>query len=187
MEFVEQHRGDALEHRIVEDEPGENSLGDDFDARFARNLRAEAHPQAYGLADALVERRRHARGGGARGEPARFEHQDAAVLGPVFAGENERHARGLAGARRRHQHGGVVGAQRRGQIRQRGVDRQRGKVHVSTSERHSGARTKSANPESIVTTGAAGLQRQFCTGCDDEECAAQLSTAPCRIDGNFLY
>ncbi len=26
VEFVEQHRGDAVEHRIVEDEPGENRL-----------------------------------------------------------------------------------------------------------------------------------------------------------------
>ena len=32
MEFVEQDGGDAVEHRIVENEPGEDALGDDLDA-----------------------------------------------------------------------------------------------------------------------------------------------------------
>ena len=125
VEFVEQHRGDAVEHRIVEDEPGENSFGDDFDPGFARDFRAEAHPQAHGFADAFAQRMRHALGGGARGEPARLEHQDAAVFRPILAGKNERHPRRLAGAGRRHQHGRVARAQGRGQFRQRGVDRQR--------------------------------------------------------------
>ena len=108
VEFVEQHRGDAVEHRIVEDEPGENAFGDDFDAGLARDFRAEAHPQADRLADALAERLRHALGRGARGEPARLEHQDAAVFRPVLAGEHQRHPRGLAGAGRRHQHGRIA-------------------------------------------------------------------------------
>ena len=46
VEFVEQHRGDAVERRIVEDQPGEDALGDDLDAGLARHLGAEAHPQA---------------------------------------------------------------------------------------------------------------------------------------------
>ncbi len=108
VEFVEQHGSDAVEHRIVEDEPGENSLGDDFDAGLARDFGAEAHPQAYRVADAFAERRRHALGGGARGEPARLEHQDAAVFRPILAGQHQRHPRGLAGARRRHQHGRIT-------------------------------------------------------------------------------
>ena len=33
MEFVEQHGGDAVERRIVEDQPREHALGDDLDAR----------------------------------------------------------------------------------------------------------------------------------------------------------
>ncbi len=56
------------------------AFGDDLDAGLARNFRAEPHPQAHGLADAFAERLRHALGGGARGEPARFQHQDAAVF-----------------------------------------------------------------------------------------------------------
>ena len=133
VEFVEQHRGDAVEHRIVENEPGENSLGDDLDAGSARDLRAEAHPQANRFADALAQRRRHALGGGARGEPARLQHQDAAVFDPFLPGEDERHPRGLAGAGRRDQNGRVVRAQRRGQVGQCGVDRQRGKSTVSSN------------------------------------------------------
>ena len=35
MEFVEQDGGDAFEHRIVQDKPGEDALGDDFDAGLA--------------------------------------------------------------------------------------------------------------------------------------------------------
>ncbi len=129
MELVEHHRGDAVEHRVVEDEPGKNPFGDDFDAGFARDFRAEAHPQADRIADAFAQRMRHPLRGGARGEPARLQHQDAAVLRPILGGEHQRHPRGLAGAGRRHQHGGVVRAQGRGQAGQRGVDRKRWKIH----------------------------------------------------------
>ena len=38
VEFVEQHGGDALEHRIVEDKPGEHPFGDDFDPGSARDF-----------------------------------------------------------------------------------------------------------------------------------------------------
>ena len=141
VEFVEQYRGDAVEHRIVEHKPGENSFGNEFDPRPARNFGPEAHPQAHRVADALVKRRRHALRGRARGEPARLEHQDAAVFRPIFAGENKRHPRGLAGPGRRHQHRRMMRAQRRRQLRQRGVDRERGEVH-SLTLRHSGARTQ---------------------------------------------
>ena len=87
------------------------------------------------FADLFAERLRHALGGGARGEPARLEHQDAAVPDPVLFGEHQRHPRRLAGAGRRHQHGGIVRAQRRGQFRQGGVDRQRGIIHSVVQER----------------------------------------------------
>ena len=64
-------------------------------------------------------------GGGARGQPARLQHQDFLILRPRLVEQHQRHARGLAGARRRHQHGGVVRAQRRGEPRQRLVDGKR--------------------------------------------------------------
>ena len=93
------------------DEPRENALGDDFDPGAARDFRAEAHPQARPCrrraSPSVV---RHALGGGARGEPARLEHQDAALSSAPMASarEHQRHPRGLAGAGRRHQHGRIV-------------------------------------------------------------------------------
>ena len=77
VKFVEQHRADVREHGIVDDHARENALRDDLDAGLARDFRAEAHPQTHGFADRFVKIVRHARGGGARGEPARLEHQDA--------------------------------------------------------------------------------------------------------------
>ncbi len=74
MEFVEQHGGDAVERRIVEHQPREHAFGHHLDARALGNLRAEAHAQAHGVADLFAERRRHAAGGGARGEPTRLQH-----------------------------------------------------------------------------------------------------------------
>ena len=74
MEFVEQDRGDAFEHRVVENEPGEYALGDDLDPRARRHFRAEAHAQAHGLADLLAQRLGHALGGSPRRQPAGFQH-----------------------------------------------------------------------------------------------------------------
>jgi hypothetical protein len=105
VKFVEQHRGDTVEHRIVEDQPGENPLGDDFDPGLARHLRAEAHAKSDCLADALAERLGHPVGGSTRCDPARLEQENAASRDPRFVGQHQRHARRLAGARRRHQHG----------------------------------------------------------------------------------
>ena len=82
VEFVEQHRRDALERGIVEHHAREHALGHHLDAGLARHLRAEAHAIADGLADRFAERRRHARGRGARGEPARLQHDDLLALRP---------------------------------------------------------------------------------------------------------
>ena len=56
VEFVEQHRGDAVERRIVEDQPREDAFGHHLDPRLARHLRAEPNAQAHRLADALADR-----------------------------------------------------------------------------------------------------------------------------------
>ncbi len=129
VEFVEQHRGDALQFRIVEDQPREHALGDDLDPGLGRYLRAEAHAQAHRLTGAFAECLRHPVGGGARRDPARLEHEDLARR-PRLALKHQRHARGLAGTRRRDQHRDVAHAQRGGQRRQRIVDgKRRVEVH----------------------------------------------------------
>ena len=129
MEFVEQHRSDAVEHRIVEDEPGEDAFGDDLDAGLARHFRAEPYAQPNRLADALAQGLGHPLGGRPRRETPRFQDQDAAFLGPSFLRQYQRHFGGLTGAGRRHQHRGIARAQGAGEVRQRGIDRQRGKIH----------------------------------------------------------
>ena len=148
VEFIEQHRSHARERRIVDDHARENALGDDLDAGLARDFRAEAHAQAHGFANRLAKIVRHARSGGARGEPARLEHQNAAGLPrkprPWFRGKDQRHAGGFAGAGRRHQHRGIIAAQRRGQFRQCGVDGEGRGIHNFV--RHSGARTRVREP-----------------------------------------
>ena len=137
VKLIEQHRRDAFENGIVEDHAREHALGDDLDAGPARHFRAEAHAIADRLADLFAERRRHARSGGARREPARLEHEELHVLRPGLPGEHQRHTRGLAGARRGDQHGRVMGRERRRELRQHIVDRQRvGEVHQG-----SGAKT----------------------------------------------
>ena len=125
MEFVEQQCGDPVKRGIVEHHAREHALGDDLDAGAARHLRAEAHAIADGFADRLAERRRHARRRGAGGEASRLKDDDLLAVSPGLLRQHQRHARGLAGTRRRHQDGGIVGAQRCGEVRQGGVDRKR--------------------------------------------------------------
>ena len=72
-----------------------------------RNLRAEADAQADRVADLFAQRRRHARRRGARRQPARLQQQDLFIFRPRLVEKHQRHARGLAGAGRRHQHGGI--------------------------------------------------------------------------------
>ena len=108
VEFVEQHRADAGQFRVVQDLPGEDAFGDHLDPGLARNFRAEAHPIADGVAGALAQRRRHPLGAGARRDPPRLQHDDLLVAEPRRVEQRQRHPRGLAGAGRRHQHRGVV-------------------------------------------------------------------------------
>ena len=126
--FVEQHAGDALERRIVEDHAREDAFGDDLDARSRRDFRFEAHPQADRFADILAERRRHAARRRAGGETSRLQQNELAALRPVGVEQRERHARGLAGAGRRDDDKIGRRLKRRADLRQHVVDRQRRKI-----------------------------------------------------------
>jgi len=107
VKLVEQHGGDAVQFGIVENLPREDAFGDDLDPGRARYFRAEAHAVADGVADPLPDRLRHALGAGAGRDPARLQHDDLLCLEPGFVEQRQRHPRGLSGAGRRHQHGGV--------------------------------------------------------------------------------
>jgi hypothetical protein len=193
MEFVEQDGGDAFEHRVVENEPGEYALGDDLDPRARRHFRAEAHAQAHGLADLFAQRFGHAFGGGARRQPPRFQHQDAPAflrggrtgrplrprfLCPSFLRQHERHARGLACARRGHQHDGIARAQSRREFRQGRIDRQRrGEVHGALY-RHSGARTKVRGPGIHNPCTLRGISRASSARAVDMDSGQPLTRLP---------
>ena len=123
VKFVEQHGGDAVEFGIVENLPREDSLGHDLDPGRARNLRAEADAIADGFAGALAERLRHPFGTGAGRDPARLQHDDLFALQPGRIEQRQRHPRGLARARRRDQHRGVVRRERLREFVEHDVDR----------------------------------------------------------------
>ena len=55
-------------------------------------------------------------GGGARGEPARLEHDELSARGPRLVKQRERHTRRLAGAGRRDQHRARLPAERGAQV-----------------------------------------------------------------------
>ena len=104
VEFVEQNGRHAVERRISEDHSGEHALGHDLDTRALRNEAGEPHAQADRLANLFPERRGHARRGGAGGETARLEQDEALALRPWLVDERKRRPCGLAGARRRDEH-----------------------------------------------------------------------------------
>ena len=159
VELVEQHGADPVQLRIVEDHAGEDALGDDLDARPRPALRDHARPQSDALAHRLRQRSRHALGGGPRGDAARLQHQDLAALQPALLQQGQRHARGLAGAGRRHEDGGGARRQGSAQLVEDGVDRQR-RVHHDRWRRHAGCMraaraSRKGNPAAAGGTGVA--------------------------------
>ncbi len=75
----------------------------------------------------------HPLGAGAGGDPARFQHDDFLVSEPRLIEQRQRHSRGLAGAGRCHQHGGVVVGERPREIVEHRVDR-KGAVEAAGHE-----------------------------------------------------
>ncbi len=93
--------------------PREHALGDDLDAGARRDQALQPHAKADRLADLFAKRRGHARRGGAGGETARLEQDDALALAQGSSSSASGDARRLAGARRRDEHGGVCARARR--------------------------------------------------------------------------
>ena len=140
VELVEDHEPDALERRVLVQHPREHALGHHLDARARRDARVEAHAVAHRVADALAEGARHPVRGGAGGEAPRLEHHDRAAAEPRLVEQGERHARRLAGAGRRLEHGGGAAAQGVAQRGQGVVDRER-TVEAHRAQASAGGRT----------------------------------------------
>ena len=127
VELIEDHAAHPLERGVPLQPPGEDTFGHDFDTGPRPDARVGARAVANRLADALVERGRHARGHGARGDAAWLEHHDPFVAEPGGLEQRERHDRALACAGRCLEHCRGMRGQRRPQFRQRVLDRQVGK------------------------------------------------------------
>ncbi len=130
VEFVEQDGRNAGELGVIEDLARKNAFRHHLDAGRARYFRAEADAIADGLARALAERLGHAIGAGARRDAPRLQHDDLFAFGPGRIQQRQRHPRGLAGAGRRHQHGGGMRLQRAREVVEHGIDRE-GRVEAA--------------------------------------------------------
>src|SRR5207245_10979723 len=86
--------------------------------------RVEAHRVAAGRPEGLVELLGDARGGDARSQTARLEHQDLSAPGAAGVVEGARHARGLARPGRSLQDESVRFLERRDYIQQERSDRE---------------------------------------------------------------
>ncbi|MDT4824390.1 hypothetical protein FQZ97_576370 [compost metagenome] len=126
MEFVEDHQADAVQRRVVLQAAGEDALGDHLDARPRADLAVQADAVADRFADLLAQLAGQPLGGGARGQPARLEHEDALPGQPRLAEQYQRHAGGLAGAGRRLQHHFVAQGEGGAQVGENGIDGQNG-------------------------------------------------------------
>ncbi len=135
VHLVEQHRRDAVEGGIVEDHADEDAGGDELDARRGGHLRVVAHAVARRPPRLLAQPLRDAMGGGAGGQAARLDDDDAPLAPPRRGEKGRRHARRLAGAGRRDQHRAGARLERRQKLGQDLGDGQRvGQVGVSAQE-----------------------------------------------------
>ena len=112
VEFVEQDRPHAFQHRVVLQHPGEDAFGHHFDPRVRGDPVLEADAVTDGLAHGLAQLLRHELRCRARGHAAGFQHHDPAAGQPFGVQQRQRHLGGLAGTGRRFQHQARAGAQR---------------------------------------------------------------------------
>ena len=113
VKFIDDDRGDVAQQRILLEVGGQDAFGDDEEARVRGELPLETDVPADFAADgpaALVgDAPRHR----SRRDAPRLQQQHAPAID-----ERRRHSRGLAGARRRHQHRGAMTIERLANARQ---------------------------------------------------------------------
>ncbi len=104
VELVEHDGADVRPLGVVQQQAGEDALGQHFDARGGSDALLEADAVAHRLTDRLTELRGHVAGRRACGDAARLQHQDAPALQPGRGEQRQWHLCGLAGAGRGFQH-----------------------------------------------------------------------------------
>lgn len=100
------------------------AFGHDLDPRSGAHPGLVTDAVAHQAARCFTDRLRHPVSGRARGQPAGFEHQDAPAPEPRLVEQRQGHAGGLAGARRRLEHGHARGGEGLAQGGKRGFDRE---------------------------------------------------------------
>ncbi len=103
MELVEDHCPDAGQGRIPLQGSRQNALGHDLDPGLAGHLCLTANPVSDRLPDLFTECRGHPLRGCAGRDPAWLQHHNPSG-GQTRVEQGQRHARRLAGTRRRLQH-----------------------------------------------------------------------------------
>jgi hypothetical protein len=91
VHFIQDHGGDAVEHRIRLQPTDQQALGDNLDAGRRGDGGIQPSTVSDAPADGLAAQRRHPGGGGAGGEPAWLQHQNGAVAAPRRIEQRERH------------------------------------------------------------------------------------------------
>ncbi|CAB4819014.1 unannotated protein [freshwater metagenome] len=100
MHLVEDDQPVPFERRVVLQAAGEDSFGDDLDARGRAHHPFVSSLIADGVPDGFTEQGCHPPSCGAGRQAARFKHHDALPVQPRCIQQHERRQRRLAGARR---------------------------------------------------------------------------------------
>jgi hypothetical protein len=118
VHLVQQHGGDTVEAGIGLQPAHQQAFGHHLDAGGVGYRTVDPGAKPHQLARRLAEQTGHTRGSGAGGQPAGFQHEDAAVAAPWGGQQRERNERGLARAGRGDQNRIATGRQRREQRRE---------------------------------------------------------------------
>jgi hypothetical protein len=129
MELVEDDDPGGLEERIVLEQAEQDTRGDRDDPGVPGDLPFKAHLPAEEFSRLGAALGGHAAGGGPGGEAAGLQQDDAAVAGEAGVEEGWWDAGGLAGPGRGLDDDGLRSPQRRDNLREDGIDRERGEWH----------------------------------------------------------
>jgi len=133
VDFVEDHSADAAKLRIAEQAAGEQAVRDHLDHCVLGNLAIDPGRQTDALTEPLAQGLRHALRRHAGSNAAGLEHDDLAGQGFEAmdqAGQSERDTRRFTGPGRRAEDQTALRAQRVGNFRQQGFDRQSGHAYT---------------------------------------------------------
>lgn len=123
VELVEDHQANSLKRRIVEDDPGEDAFGDQFDPGPRAHPGLVAHPKAHGAAHLLAQSRGHAPCRSASGQAAGLEHHYPPAPEPWLVEKREWNPGRLPGARWGLEQHRDAGPERPAKLGKHGIDR----------------------------------------------------------------